>query len=71
MGRKSTELSEEVKNLIVSLKSENHKTSEIVRLLDISESTVRSVWKKLIQRGNVENLPRIGRPPKLSHRDEK
>lgn len=70
MDRTSGELTNEVKNLIVSLKIENHKTCEIVRLLNISESTVRSVWNKYIKRGSVENLPRVGRPRKLSHRDE-
>ena len=58
MGRKSTEFSEEVKHLIVTLKREKHKTSEIVHLLRIIESTERSIWNKSSQRGNVENLPR-------------
>lgn len=71
MGRKSGELTDEVKNRIVSLIIENHKPCEIVRLLNISGSTVRSVWNKYIKRGSVENLPRVGRPRKLSHRDEK
>lgn len=70
MDRRSGEPTNEVKNLIVSLKIENHKTCETVRLLNISESTVRSVWNKYIKRGSVENLPRVGRPRKLSHRDE-
>lgn len=70
MDRKSGGLTNEVKDLIVSLKIENHKTCEIVRLLNISESTVRSVWNKYIKRGSVENLPRVGRSRRLSHRDE-
>lgn len=70
MGRKSGELTDEVKNRIVSLKIEIQKPCEIVRLLNISGFIVRSVWNKYIKRGSVENLPRVGRPRKLSHRDE-
>lgn len=57
MGRKSGELTSEVKNLILSLKIENHKTFEIVRLLNINESTVRPVWNKYIKRERVESSP--------------
>jgi hypothetical protein len=47
MSQKSSELSEEVKNLIVTLKTENHKTSEMFDCFDISESTVSPVWMKI------------------------
>lgn len=59
IGQKS---SDEVENLIVTLNSENHKTSEIIRLLNIRESTFRTVWNKYIYGGMWKNLQRIGRP---------
>jgi DNA invertase Pin-like site-specific DNA recombinase len=55
MGRKSKELSEDQKQLVVDLKREGHKHCEIVKLLHIPESTIRSIWKKYNSTGNVEN----------------
>jgi transposase len=46
MGRKSKELSEDRKQLVVDLKREGHRNCEIVKLLHIPESTIRSIWKK-------------------------
>ena len=53
MGRKSKELSPDKKEVIVNLKSNGHKISEISRTLSLLESTCRSViktyneWKSL------------------------
>jgi DNA invertase Pin-like site-specific DNA recombinase len=60
MGRKSKELSEDRKQLVVDLKWEGHRNCEIVKLLHIPESTIRSIWKKYNSTDNVENIPRIG-----------
>lgn len=70
MGRKSKELSEDRKQMIVDLKREGTRTCEIVKLLHVSESTIRSIWKKFRQRGTVENIPRVGRPKKVTERGE-
>jgi DNA invertase Pin-like site-specific DNA recombinase len=59
MGRKSKELSEDWKQLVVDLKREGHRNCEIVKLLHIPESTIRSIWKKYNSTGNVENIPRV------------
>ena len=70
MGRKSKELSEDRKQLVVDLKREGHSNCEIVKLLHIPESTIRSIWKKYNSTGNVENIPRVGRPKKVTRRGE-
>ena len=47
MGHKSKELiSEDRKQLVVDLKREGHRNCEIVKLLHIPESTIRSIWKR-------------------------
>ena len=53
MGRKSKELSPDKKEVIVNLKSNGHKISEISRMLSIPESTCRSVISRLITHGKV------------------
>ena len=70
MGRKSKEISHEIKQLVVDLKREGHRNCDIQRLLKISESTIRSIWKKFISTGNIENMPRSGRPRKMTKRAE-
>lgn len=57
MGRKSTDLSEEVTNLIFT-----HKTSKIVHLLKISESIARSFGINLVREEMC--LPRTGKDSK-------
>lgn len=70
MALKSKEISTEIKQVVVDLKQEGHRNCEIERLLNISESTIRSIWQKFCTTGNVENLPRSGRPPKVTKRAE-
>ena len=70
MGRKSKELSLEIKQLIVDLKENGHKVSDISRILDIPESTCKSILKVFHQRGSVERADRSGRPRKVSRRGE-
>ena len=60
MGRKSKELSEDRKQLVVDLKREGH----------IPESTMCSIWKKYNSTGNVENIPIVGLPRKVTQRGE-
>jgi transposase len=43
-----------------------HRNCEIVKLLHIPESTIRSIWKEYNSTGNVENIPRVGRPRKVT-----
>ena len=70
MGRKSIEISHEIKQLVVDLKREGHRNCDVQRLLKISESTIRSIWKKFISTGYIENMPRSGRPHKMTKRAE-
>jgi transposase len=64
------ELSEDRKQLDVDLKREGHRNCEIVKLLHIPESTIRSIWKKYNSTGNVDNIPRVGRPRNVTRRGE-
>ena len=70
MDCKSKELSEDRKQLVVDLKREGHRNCEIVKLLHIPDPTIRSIWKKYNSTGNVENIPRVGRPRKVTRRGE-
>ena len=70
MGPKSKELSLDRKQIVVDLKREGKRNCEIVELLKIPESTIRSFWKTYQKRGNVENIPRVGRPRKITERRE-
>ena len=70
MARKSKEISHEIKQLLVDLKREVQRICDIQRLLKISESTIRSIWKKFISTGNIENMPRSGRHRKMTKRAE-
>jgi transposase len=71
MGRKSKELSPDKKEvIIVNLKSNGHKISEIARMLSIPESTCRSVIKTCSERKSFEKAHRSGRPRKMSARSE-
>lgn len=70
MGRKSAETSENTKEVIVKLKTGGYKVSEISRMLQIPESTCRSIFKTFQERGNVLKAKRKGRPRKVSRRGE-
>ena len=56
--------------MVVDLKQTGHRNCDIQRLLKISESTIRSIWKKFISPGNIENMPRSGRPRKIMKQAE-
>jgi DNA-binding NarL/FixJ family response regulator len=47
MGRKSKELSEDRKQLVVDLKREGHINCEIEKLLHIPESTIRLIMEEV------------------------
>ena len=70
MGRKSKELSPDKEEVIVNLKSNGHKISEISRMLSIPESTCRSVIKTYNERKSFKKARRSGRPRKMSARSE-
>ena len=58
------------KEVIVNLKSNGHKISEISRMLSIPESTCRSVIKTYNERKSFEKARRSGRPRKMFARSE-
>ncbi|GFR27112.1 hypothetical protein TNCT_541451 [Trichonephila clavata] len=60
------ETSLELRNLIVKLKGEKKSYSEIVKK---PRSTVQTIYKNYVMRGNVLTKSRCGCPHKLSDRD--
>lgn len=66
MGRRSKELSHENKQIVVNLKQEECRNSEIMELLHIPESTIRSIWKKYNATSKDENIPIYGRPTEVT-----
>ena len=70
MGRNSKEISRDIRQVIVDMKLEGHKTCAVQSVLKIPESTIRSVWKKYQLTGKIENVKREGRPSKLTQRDK-
>ena len=70
MGRKSAELSEEAKDLIVTLAESVHNKAEHSRLLNIPRTTITSVLKKHQQTGSVKNKKRSGRKKTFTARDK-
>ena len=67
MARKSKEIRYEIKQLVLEQEDRN---CDIQRLLKIWESAIRSIWKKVISTGNMENMPISGRPQKMTKRAE-
>ncbi|GFY72659.1 transposable element Tc1 transposase [Trichonephila inaurata madagascariensis] len=63
------ETSLELRNLIVKLKGENKSYSEIAKTVKKPQSTVQTIYRNYVMRGNVLNKSRCGRPHKLSDRD--
>ena len=70
MGWKSAELSEEAKDLIVTLAESVHNKAELSRLLNIPRTTITSVLKKHQQTGSVKNKKRSGRKKTFTARDK-
>jgi len=70
MGRKSAELSDEKKNLIVKLSTTVRKKSELSRLVGIPRTTITSILKKVQATGSTRNIPRKGRPNLFTKRDK-
>ncbi|GFY48323.1 hypothetical protein TNIN_457801 [Trichonephila inaurata madagascariensis] len=63
------ETSLELRNLIVKLKGEKKSYSEIAKIVKKPRSTVQTIYRNYVMRGNVLNKSRCGRPHKLSDRD--
>ncbi|GFY52692.1 transposable element Tcb1 transposase [Trichonephila inaurata madagascariensis] len=57
------------RNLIVKLKGEKKSYSEIAKIVKNLRSTVQTIYRNYVMRGNVLNKSRCGRPHKLSDRD--
>ena len=64
------EMSEVLKGMIIAFFWCFHNYSFVARLVKRSESTVRTFLKRASERGHIQNLPRSGRPSKLTRRDK-
>jgi len=70
MGRKSAELSEEKKNIIVELSKYVKNKSELARLVGIPRTTITSLLKKVQTTGSTKNVTRKGRRKLFTGRDK-
>lgn len=70
MGRKSVELSTEVKEMIVNSANHTPNKAELARMFGIPRSTIVSILNKFDRLGTVENLPRSGRQLLFTIRDK-
>ena len=59
------------RGMIIGLHKGQHGASDISRILDIPRETCRNVIKKYCEEGITEPLPRSGRPPLLTDREER
>jgi len=64
------EMSEVLKGMIIAFFWSFHNYSFVARVVKRSESTVRTFLKRASERGHIQNLPRAGRPSKLTRRDK-
>jgi len=70
MGRKSAELSDEKKNLILKLSTSVKNKSELSRLVRVPRTTITSILKKFRTTGSTRNIHRKGRPNLFTKRDK-
>ena len=63
---KTKELSKQVRGTIVEKYRSGLGYEKISETLNILQSTIKSIIKKLKVYGTITNLPREGRPPKLT-----
>jgi transposase len=68
---KHKELSVFERGMIIGLHKGNHGASDISRILDIPRQTCQYVIKKFCEEGLTDTLPRSGRPPLLTEREER
>lgn len=71
MGRKTRETTISERKIILKLSEEGNSYSTIARIVNRSRFTVRNIIKRFSDEKNVENLPRSGRPQKLTDRDKR
>jgi transposase len=66
MVKKSKEMTEEHKQLIIKLNGENFSKAEIGRIVGYSRSTISKFLKNFQARETIINKPRSGRPKSSS-----
>lgn len=69
MGRKGSELTPEVKIIVVEMYQSGQNVKNIANLLKIPRTTIAYVIKRFHQRGTTENVKRSGRPSMIDDRN--
>jgi len=69
MGRKGSEISQDIIKVIVDLYKNGHKVCNITKLLNLPYMTVSNIVKRFLCSGSTENKPRSGRPKVVTDRD--
>ena len=71
IGNERPRISDEMCHKVVALHQEQLDYKKIAKITGISISTIRWIIKKYEKTGQVENLPKSGRPKKTSKRLDK
>ena len=69
MVRKGSEISQDIRKVIVDLYKNGHKVCNITKLLNLPYMTVSNIDKRFLCSGSTENKPRSGRPKVVTDRD--
>ena len=68
---KTKQLAEQVRNKVVEKYRSGLGYKKISETLNIPQSTIKSIVKKWKEYGTTANLPREGRPPKLTDQEKR
>ena len=71
MGKDRHELTVEEKNIVLKLLSEDFTHADVGKYVGVSRACITRFLSRYRSRKTVENLPRTGRPPKTSLRDDR
>lgn len=63
------EISTDLRKLVISYRNNKKSFGEIAKLLNLSKSTVQTIFNNYKTSSSVESKPRSGRPKKLNRRD--
>lgn len=71
MAEKRKEISTPQKQLVISLRQDKFRQYKIAGIIGVSQSCISKFLRKFNRSGNIENLPRSGRPQKTDERGER
>ena len=71
MSRRSKEIAEDVKTIIMDHKNKGHSIKKIAKLVNIHKSTIQDVITRFPERGTHATAQRTGRPRKTTSADDR